>query len=105
MSILSLNDDILGGMSWGDFQCKVDKLAQRNDDAQRDDLNLEFPVLSLRKDIWTNFPVTLVPLGTGDDGAERHAVVWHRKHLVEWRETKSNNFQEWVLRQRLSAIS
>lgn len=38
--------------------------------------------LKLRKDIWSKFPVIVVPLGRGTDGAERHGIVWHRKKLI-----------------------
>ena len=40
-----------------------------------------------RKDIWENFPVSLVQLGRGSDGADRHAIVWNRKNLLAWRKT------------------
>ena len=43
------------------------------------------PLLRQRKDIWAQFPVNLVPLGRGDDCAERHAIVWNRKKLLESR--------------------
>lgn len=45
-------------------------------------------VLSSRKEIWENFPVSLVQLGKdANDQAERHAVVWNRKNIVEWRQS------------------
>ena len=45
------------------------------------------PILSSRKDIWENFPVSLVQLGRDpNDGADRHAVVWNRKNIVKWRQ-------------------
>lgn len=50
-----------------------------------EDWDLDFPKLKLRKDIWENFPVMCQPLGRGSDGAERHAIVWHRKNFMEWR--------------------
>ena len=46
----------------------------------------ETPDLVMRKDIWENFPVTLVPLGRDETGAERHSVQWHRKNLIEGRD-------------------
>ena len=58
--------------------------------------DFEYPELRLRKDIWENFPVTVTPLGRGADGAERHAVAWHRAKLAEWRETKPESFCEWM---------
>jgi hypothetical protein len=60
------------------------------------DWKIEFPVLSLRKDIWTHFPVILKPLGAGQDGAERHAVMWHRKRLVEWRKQHTSDKLTWM---------
>lgn len=91
---ISISDDILGGKSWGDYQYEHD-MARSLDRVLPSDWDLEFPILSLRKDIWTHFPVILMPLGTGSDGAERHAVMWHRKRLVAWRESRSADFQEW----------
>ena len=41
--------------------------------------------LRLRKDIWTHYPVIVVPLGRGTDGAERHAIVWNRKTIADMR--------------------
>ena len=41
--------------------------------------------LRLRKDIWTHYPVIVVPLGRGTDGAERHAIVWNRKKIANMR--------------------
>jgi hypothetical protein len=41
------------------------------------------PTLSLRKDIWTHFPVCLVKIPT-KDGNERWAVQWHQKNLTDW---------------------
>jgi hypothetical protein len=59
-----------------------------------EDWDLEFPELRLRKDIWTEFPVTVTPLGAGPDGAERHAITWHRKNFEEWRNTRTMDFDE-----------
>ena len=50
--------------------------------------------LNLRKDIWTHFPVIVVPLGRGTDGAERHAIVWNRKKLSDTR--ASMNVNAWL---------
>ena len=61
-----------------------------------DDWSWNMPVLGLRKDIWENFPVAVVPMGTDRDGAERHAIVWHRKNLAEWREERATDFDEWM---------
>ena len=49
--------------------------------------SIPLPMLHHRKDIWEQFPVNLVPLGRGDDGAERHAIEWNRKKLLEARES------------------
>ena len=42
------------------------------------------PMLLTRKDIWTFFPVTVVPLGSDENGAECHAIEWHTKNLRTW---------------------
>lgn len=55
-----------------------------------------FPILNLRKDIWTHYPVNLVPLGKGSDGAERHAIVWHRKRLQMWRVNYPKQYDSWL---------
>ena len=57
-----------------------------------DDADWECPELVLRKDIWTHFPVTLIPLGKDAGGAERHSVQWHRVKLAQSRE--SSDFDE-----------
>lgn len=43
------------------------------------------PTLRFHKDIWQNFPVVLIPLVPTQSGYERHAIVWNRKRLNEWR--------------------
>lgn len=58
------------------------------------DWDLEFPELRLRKDIWEHFPVTVTPLGAGKDGAERHAISWHRKNFEEWRNERTEDYYE-----------
>jgi len=45
------------------------------------------PLLLTRKDIWTHFPVTVVPLGSDANGAECHAIQWHRSNLSKWLRT------------------
>jgi hypothetical protein len=39
------------------------------------------PKLVYRKDIWTNFPVHVIPLGSDENGAECHKIVWNRNRL------------------------
>ena len=56
------------------------------------DAGWDCPELLLRKDIWTHFPVTLIPLGKDAGGAERHSVQWHRVKLAQSRE--SSDFDE-----------
>jgi hypothetical protein len=57
-----------------------------------DDADWMCPELVLRKDIWTHFPVTLIPLGKDAGGAERHSVQWHRVKLTQSR--TSSDFDE-----------
>ncbi len=49
------------------------------------------PILTTRKDIWTKFPVKLIPLGSGEDGAERHAVMWNTTRFAD-NETRKRLF-------------
>jgi len=79
-------------MGWGELMDKFEaegfKPKPKKADAPAplpEDWDLDFPVLKLRKDIWENFPVMCQPLGRGSDGAERHAIVWHRKNFADWR--------------------
>jgi len=60
-----------------------------------DDADWECPELVLRKDIWTHFPVTLIPLGKDAGGAERHSVQWHRVKLAQSR--TSSDFDEDIM--------
>lgn len=51
------------------------------------------PDLKLRKGIWENFPVALVPLDDGN-GVDRYGVAWHNKNLRDWKDTKSKSVEE-----------
>ena len=86
-----------GTISWGDLCLEAPPSAF--DDYQAQELefgwDLEIPQLKLRKDIWENFPVVVEAMGTGADGAERHAIRIHRKNWAEWRETKAESFDDW----------
>lgn len=53
------------------------------------------PSLRLRKNIWENFPVSLVPICDGD-GTDRYAIVWHERNLNQWRHEKSESHCEWM---------
>ena len=56
--------------------------------------NWSVPDITLRKGIWENFPVSLVPIVDGD-GTDRYAVVWHRKNLEEWARLRAETFDEY----------
>jgi hypothetical protein len=51
------------------------------------------PNINLRKAIWENFPVSLMPVAS-TDGTDRYSVVWHRKNFEEWRNTKPESWDE-----------
>jgi hypothetical protein len=51
------------------------------------------PNINLRKAIWENFPVSLLPVES-TDGTDRYSVVWHRKNFEEWRNTKPESYDE-----------
>jgi hypothetical protein len=82
-----------GDLCWGDIECPPSTTPKENLD---EDWYWSVPALKLRRDIWDHFPVTVVPLGSGEDGAERHAIVWHRKNLAMWRAERSEDMHEWM---------
>lgn len=110
LNFTSLLDDatyqamIAGNVAWGDICMDLtptaldlaDESTAEKPTALEYGWDFEYPELRLRKDIWENFPVTVTPLGRGDDGAERHAITWHRTKLAEWRETKPSCFADWM---------
>lgn len=63
---LIANDPILAAMAKGDIPWGDLLISQK-----------DVPILKTRKDIWTTFPVKLIPLGADTDGAECHAVAWN----------------------------
>ena len=71
-------------------------VALRSFTSLEDDWDWAMPTLRLRKDIWENFPVSVVPLGKGVDGAERHAVVWHHNNFAAWREERTERICDWL---------
>jgi hypothetical protein len=87
-----------GEVYWGDLCMNlVPEVATVEEEPARElpaDWDLDFPVLRLRKDIWENFPVIVNPLGAGSDGAERHAICWHRRNFEEWRNTRTSDGYE-----------
>lgn len=88
-----------GTISWGDLclempQRKTKRVVE--DRSLAFGWDLEIPQLNLRKDIWNNLPVIVEALGTGADGAERHAIRVHRKNWSEWRETRAVDYDDWL---------
>ena len=53
------------------------------------------PNLRLRKHIWENFPVSLVSLND-KDGTDRYAIMWQKRNLEEWKDTRSESYAEWL---------
>ena len=96
------------GLMWGDICLEAesaivdeeplvanpDPWAVRDEDALND---FEVPDLTLRKGIWTNFPVVLKQLHDSD-GTDRYTVEWHYDNL--WTSFEDNapgdvDFGEW----------
>jgi hypothetical protein len=69
----------------------LDKLEMYERDALE---GWKIPNITLRKGIWENFPVTLVPIDDGD-GTDRYAIMWHRKNLAAWRNERSQSYDEY----------
>jgi hypothetical protein len=51
------------------------------------------PNINLRKAIWENFPVSLLPVAS-NDGTDRYSVVWHRKNFEDWRNSRAETWDE-----------
>ena len=91
-----------GAIAWGDLCLEMPSHQAKPKQQQAKQTQLEFgwdleiPQLKLRKDIWENFPVTVEALGTGADGAERHAIRVHRKNWSEWRQTHAVDYDDWL---------
>jgi hypothetical protein len=56
--------------------------------------DFEYPTLSRREHIWNNFPYDVIPLGRGADGADRHAIRLNRMKFDDWRNTRTESFDE-----------
>lgn len=83
---VAMNDP---SQSWGDL------FVEREDDSAASTV-----VLLSRKDIWTHFPVVVVPLGTASDGAERHAIVWRQSERQAWRDAHPSDYFGWKTHER-----
>ena len=112
-AFMILNNDPLkiqmeAGLMWGDICLETESIivndeplvanpdpwAVRDEDALE---GFEVPDLTLRKGIWTNFPVVLKQLHDGD-GTDRYSVEWHYDNL--WASFETNapgdvDFGEW----------
>lgn len=53
----------------------------------------QVPSLRLRKDIWENFPVSLLPVNDCD-GTDRYAIVWHKRNFDAWRSERTQSQAE-----------
>jgi hypothetical protein len=93
-----------GTVMWGDilvdevptsFEADPIDQPQAIESSVEDDVLVDWtvPDLTLRRGIWENFPVCLLPITDGD-GTERYAIVWHRKNLQDWRRDRANSADE-----------
>ncbi len=57
-------------------------------------MDWEMPDISAIPALWRHFPVNVIPIESGA-GVERFSIVWHRKHLTEWRNDRSANWDEY----------
>ncbi len=82
-------------LRWGDLMLAmpVPKAIKYADEEDMDpDAEWAMPVLRLRKHIWENFPVVVIPMQTKDN-QERYAVRWHHKNFQEAREACEHGWQ------------
>ena len=109
-------DPILGAMmnfnvSWADLMDAMPNSAKRVLEYKEvdPDADWEMPQLRLRKHIWENFPVDVVPVES-KDRAERYAIRWNVRKFQEARNNcdhgwQYDDFEEDVYRRLLKALS
>ena len=108
-----LNDEMFRMMSdptirWGDLCLEEEKMRPTSsitveDDAPRaiiisfEEEALEgwaIPDLRLRKAIWENFPVDVIPIRS-DDGTDRYKICWNEARVKQWRNTRAESLDEY----------
>ena len=52
------------------------------------------PDLTLRKGIWENFPVDVVPISS-TDGTDRYSIRWNYSKIDQWRQTRPESWDEY----------
>lgn len=109
MSTILISDYTeIGAMCWGDLAPSCE--SPSNDDVCRlcdgpcyrgvnhtfeDDAlsGWSLPDLNLRKNIWENFPVNVVPIESSDETA-RYALTWNLAKFNAWRQERAESFDE-----------
>ncbi len=105
---LMYRDDLL----WGDVMLTTPNVPAPKKSEWRlieEDEDWIMPALRLRKHIWENFPVNVVPIQS-KDSRERYAVQWHRMKFQEAREACEHgwqymDFEEDTYRRLIKALS
>jgi hypothetical protein len=101
------------GLKWGDmlYGVRLRDRSKMGEDEEpiNPDAGWEMPALRLRKDIWENFPVVVVPIASKSD-SDRYAIRWHHKNFKEQRETVEHfwqweDFEEDTYRRLIKAVS
>ena len=98
--ILFENDPVMqmlcrDDMQWGDVIMAMPSTPVRKASEWRileEDEDWVMPALRLRKHIWENFPVNVVPIQSKDK-RERYAVQWHNKKFQEARDACEHGWQ------------
>lgn len=96
--ILVENDPMLtllyrDDLQWGDVMLGVPTKPRKAEYKEVDpDAHWTMPALRLRKDIWENFPVNVVPMQSKDN-RECYAIQWHNKKFQEARESCEHGWE------------
>jgi hypothetical protein len=92
---IQYDEDLKNGLipPYEPYQEPVATLIEQDDEA--DALyGWTVPDLSLRKGIWENFPVDVIPMRS-NDGTDRYRVCWNDAKIADWRNSRTDSWEEY----------